>query len=239
MLTRHYCWGLFKFMDEIWKDIKGYEGYYQVSNLSRVKSLERDVPYKNTTIHRKEHIMSSIINRYGYVKVLLSKNSISKLTSLHRIVAIAWIPNNNNKRTVNHKNGIKSDNRIENLEWATDLEQVIHAEQNGLANHIRKLSDKDVIDIYNSQDMLQSLSNKYAVRVETVRRIKTGAKYSNLTGAIYTRKRTSLKREQVIEIFKSDKNATELAIIYKVSDRQIHSIKSGECWSEITNSIYS
>lgn len=100
---------------EIWKDIIGYEGRYQVSNLGRVKSLN----YNNTN---KEKILKPKKESNGYLRVNLSKNGKAKMHSVHRLVAIAYIPNPENKETVNHKNENKEDNRVENLEWMTSYE---------------------------------------------------------------------------------------------------------------------
>lgn len=101
--------------EEIWKDIEGHEGSYQVSNLGQVKSLK----------YGKERILTPFIDQ-GYNKVTLS-NGKEKSVRCHRLEAIAFIPNPENKRTINHKNGIKNDNRLENLEWATDSENHRHA----------------------------------------------------------------------------------------------------------------
>lgn len=104
-------------MAEVWKDIKGYESLYQVSNFGRVKSLLSD----------KERILKSSKNTQGYLKVNLCIDGLSITKKVHRLVCEAFLPNLENKRTVNHKNGIRSDNRLENLEWATDSENNKHA----------------------------------------------------------------------------------------------------------------
>lgn len=99
-------------MAEIWKDIKGYEGKYQVSNWGNVRSLN----YNKTGQPR---VMAGNINRNGYKSQMLRKGNRRKLISIHRLVAQAFIPNPNNYPCVNHKNEIKTDNRVENLEWCT------------------------------------------------------------------------------------------------------------------------
>jgi len=121
-------------MEEIWKDIDGYDGIYQVSNLGRVKSLERTV---NSSCRVggvrtiKEKIFKEVTkNRYVYIS--LSNNGIDKKHYVHRLVATAFIPNLEHRKEVNHKNGIKSDNRIENLEWATPSENQKHSYDTGL-----------------------------------------------------------------------------------------------------------
>lgn len=113
---------------EIWKDIQDYEGLYQVSSIGNVKSLSR-TKGKRTVIER---IVKTTISSFGYKRVVLSKDSALKTFCNHRLVAIAFIPNPDNKQTVNHINGVKTDNRVENLEWSTQQEQISHAIKIGL-----------------------------------------------------------------------------------------------------------
>lgn len=102
---------------EIWKDIEGYEGLYQVSNLGRVKSLSRFIDNKRGGWISKEIFLKHSYDSWGYQQIILTKNNIRKSFKLHRIIAQAFIPNPDNLPQVNHKNEIKDDNRIENLEW--------------------------------------------------------------------------------------------------------------------------
>ena len=107
-------------MEEIWKDIKGYEGLYQVSNLGRVKSLKRIVftKYgKRLTIYEK--ILKAKVHKFGYLEVNLNSNGIAKTLKVHRIVAEAFLPNLNNYPEINHKDENKQNNHIINLEWCT------------------------------------------------------------------------------------------------------------------------
>lgn len=122
--------------DEIWKDVVGFEGLYQVSNLARIKVVG------------KEYIMiqnNDKPNFMGYNLVTLKKNNTRKTIRVHRLVAIAFIPNPENKPQVNHINAIKTDNRVENLEWATASENSIHATKLGL-NPLAKLSHIEVLE---------------------------------------------------------------------------------------------
>ena len=106
-------------MKEIWKSIPSYEGLYQASNLGNIKSLTRS--------GAKEKILKGEMDDSGYIRVVLSKNNIKKKYKIHRLVAMAFIDNTNNYSQINHKNGIKTDNRIENLEWCTPSYNTIHS----------------------------------------------------------------------------------------------------------------
>ena len=118
---------------EIWKDIKGYEGLYQVSNLGRVRSLDRYVKQNhNTKQLKKGKIIQPTKNHKGYLGLKLCKENTSKKVSIHRLVAQTFIPNLENKPQVNHINGIKTDNGVENLEWCTCSENIKHAFDTGL-----------------------------------------------------------------------------------------------------------
>ena len=109
---------------EIWKDISGYENKYQVSNFGRIKSLQRDVISGRGGFRTvKEKILKPKIDRYGYLTIdLRDQNQIRKTLKIHRLVAIAFISNPENKIQVNHKNESKTDNTIQNLEWTTPLQ---------------------------------------------------------------------------------------------------------------------
>lgn len=125
---------------EVWKDIEGYEGLYQVSNLGRVKALER-IRYCNKGYGRvKEHIMKQTNANSEYYRVpLTNKEHIKKYYSVHRLVAMAFIKNDNptEKTDVNHKDGNKANNNVDNLEWCTRTYNIQHAFKNGLNPSIK------------------------------------------------------------------------------------------------------
>jgi len=153
-------------IQEIWKDIPSLEGKYQASNLGRIKS--------------KRGILKLCIPKCGYPVVGMPNN---KITKVHRLVAISFIPNTETKPFVNHKNGIKTDNRIDNLEWCTHKENKKHASENGLVSrgincHLSKITENQVIQIRKKHS--ETLSNKgfrkkiaseYQLSVSTITRI--------------------------------------------------------------------
>lgn len=124
--------------NEEWKDIKDFEGLYQISNYGRVKSVSK-ISKINGRVY-PTIIMTCHPNTKKYLEVELCKNGKQHRYRIHRLVANAFIPNQENKPQVNHKDGNKQNNRLDNLEWCTNGENQIHAFKNGL-NHRGKYGD--------------------------------------------------------------------------------------------------
>lgn len=120
--------------EEIWKDVAGYEGMYMVSNKGRIKSFKRRVPI----------IMSNLKAKRGYACILITKNKKRKRYFIHRLVGIAFIPNPQNKPEINHKNRIKTDNSIENLEWVTGIENMEHYYGYRVVNRVKKWKKRTI-----------------------------------------------------------------------------------------------
>ena len=120
-------------MDEIWKDIPGYEGYYQVSNEGRVKSVERivyrGVNKNGTDIFQRvdSRVLALHTTPNGYYSIMLHKEGVSKRFLVHRLVAQAFVPNPNGRPEINHKDGNRKNDVCENLEWCDRRENILHA----------------------------------------------------------------------------------------------------------------
>ena len=144
---------------EIWKDIKNYDGLYQISNLGNVKSLSKKVNFKNwKTLETNYRITNEKIlknkNVKGYNTVILCKNNIKKNYRVCRLVAIAFLENNKNKSQVNHIDGNKKNDNLNNLEWNTPSENMKHAVKNKLTNY--KKGEKH----YSSKKVICTKTNK-------------------------------------------------------------------------------
>lgn len=153
---------------EIWKKIDNYENY-QISSFGNVKSLN----YNNT---KTPKILKKVKMKIGYNNVTINK----KLFYIHRLVALHFIDNPENKREVNHINGIKHDNRIENLEWCTPSENIKHAYDTklnipkiGEETFFSKLTNKDVIEIRNNNSIsMRKLAKQYNISHQLISEIK-------------------------------------------------------------------
>lgn len=146
--------------NEKWKDIKGHEGQHEVSSCGRVRSVDRTISKvdgrydKQVTFYKQGRIKTLTYHHGQYFIIKLSNEGKNKTHFVHRLVAEAFLPNPNNLPIVNHKNSIKTDNNIENLEWVSNSENVKHAIKNKLTticsgeNHgACKYTDEDILKI--------------------------------------------------------------------------------------------
>lgn len=163
--------------DGVWRDIKGYEGLYQISNLGNVRSLDRKIRFNKGVSIKKGQLLKPVLTRKGYLKVELSKESKGKRFYVHRLVALHFIENSLNKPQVNHINGIKTDNRVENLEWCTNLENQRHAIKNGLVNQEQRIKQAIKMGEVNKKPI-----NQYTKQNEFIRKFNSIKEASIVTG---------------------------------------------------------
>ncbi len=132
---------------EIWKHIAGYEGLYWVSNLGRVKNAEK--------------VLKLTPNKKGYQRVGLHKNGKIKTVYVHRLVAEAFVPNNNNLPQVNHKDENKSNNNADNLEWCTSLYNNTYGDKNERANETKR--QRGLCSNLNSKKRIKEIFEEMAI----------------------------------------------------------------------------
>jgi len=151
---------------EEWRAVIGYEGLYEVSNLGRVKNLRKK---RINYVWHTETLMKPKNNKDIYHRVELSKNSKRKIIGVHQLVAAAFIINSENKPNINHKNGVRNDNRVENLEWCTQKENIKHAWDTGLS--------KSKKGAYHQSSKAIMVIDKLKNSVISFGSLKLGAKY--------------------------------------------------------------
>jgi len=176
---------------EIWKDVVGYEGLYQVSNIGNVKRIAG-----SKSVNSKEKLLTSQKIKKGYLRVALTKNSFVKWKLIHVLVLEAFLGKPDFcKAQVNHKNGIKTDNTIENLEWCTQSENQKHMFYVLGVNHCKRMLDEErVLNIL--EDLKKGkphivLAKEYGVKKHVIMDIARGRSYKRIT-------RDSLIRPQIM-----------------------------------------
>lgn len=196
-------------MTEIWKDISEYEGLYQISNLGNVKSqhsnrMNRQKPGK---------LLKIALMKNGYMSLELRMGDTNKRHLIHRLIAESFISNPDNKPVVNHINGIKTDNRIENLEWCTQSENIRHAIDTGLRgtsfgppkgtkpwNTDKLLSEEHKAKLSKAKLGKPSLKKRKVIDTSTgiiyngIQEAADafGVKYSNMCGKLYKKNKINL-----------------------------------------------
>ena len=191
-----------RYAPEVFVDIPGYEGYYQVSNYGNVRSLDRVIKEKTgKTQTLKGRILKQRINPGGYHYIELGKNGTKATFAVHQLVAQAFIPNPDSKPTVNHIDGNKLNNSVANLEWSTYSENLKHAYKTGLRrtvkfsevgskNYKRKLKPEQVIEIKRllaaGSLTHKEIATKFSVARSTVTEIKSGRRWKHLNVIPFT-----------------------------------------------------
>ena len=174
--------------NEIWKRVIGYEGQYEVSNMGRLRYVAKTVmrfrkdTSRSHAVSIKGKTTNGYFNKKGYLATKLWKDKDKKCVIIHRLVAMAFIPNPNNLPQVNHIDGVKSNNKVQNLEWCDNSHNIKHAYSNGLMNrkgerqNTCKIKETDVLEIRefyskNPNSLLKIYAEKLGITTTSVCRI--------------------------------------------------------------------
>lgn len=249
---------------EIWKPVKRFEGWYEVSSLGRVM---RVMPGRGAVAPK---ILGLRINRKGYACVYLHKaipsvGSIKKHLTIHSLVLEAFVgPKPSPSHMANHKNGNKLDNRPENLEWVTNQENIDHSWQMGLRhyigenNHIAKLTEKQVKEILALKGKVRQkeLAKKYGVALNAIKGIHRGIYWKHITrlpefteiispkrpdpaftkriGASNNNSKLTEDRVRELKRLLPHKNNKELATMFGIHRDTVAQIRRGDTWKHVS-----
>ncbi len=168
---------------ELWRWVVGYEGLYMVSSFGNVKRVGKAKGAK------RDRVLKASSSSNGYLQVVLSKNCIQKVFRVHRLVASAFLERIDGKTFVNHKDGNKQNNNVDNLEWCTKSENALHSYR--VLGHKktralpesrrRKLTNEQIINIYKSSGSYAQIARDYGISDVMVRNIKLGKCWSDVT----------------------------------------------------------
>lgn len=177
--------------DEIWKPVLGFEGLYEVSNLVRIRSIERTVyRRKGGAVTWPEKVLKQRLNPNGYWIVSLWLNGNQKIARVHRLYALAFLPNPEGKPDINHRDGVKSNNSPSNLEWCTKRENSLHAYSTGLLPKVPTmrgersptaiLTEQEALAIRRSTKVARLLAAEFKVSIFTIYSIRQGRLWRHL-----------------------------------------------------------
>lgn len=221
---------------EEWKGVKGYEGIYEVSTYGQIKSLDRMIFNKNKKYQKANGTLLKFKKtKEGYYSCVLYNNERKKAYLLvHRVVAQNFISKTEEQIQVNHKNGVKTDNRVENLEWVTRKENIDHSIENGLTkigsdSTSSKLKDNQVLEIrelFSSQKYSYSeLGRMFNVDGAGIGRIIRGETWKHLPVKEYNFDIDAMPRKRREYVKKATDEEIALAVKYakekKYSKRKV------------------
>ncbi|MDA9072651.1 NUMOD4 domain-containing protein [bacterium] len=225
---------------EVWKDIKDFEGYYQISNLGRVKSVSRIVegvrlgkPWFKTV---QERTLKQKVNKYGYFVVGLSIGNKTKTFTVHRLVAQSFCEKPENYEVVNHIDGNKENNKYDNLEWCTPKMNSDHAHSIGLVGiRPKEISEKDIdiiVGYYEKGYTAPEIAKLYKYHSGTISKI-IKENYTRYNTRQHVRNDLKLSWEKVNNIreeYKKGMSGVELSKKYNISRANVSLIINNKTW---------
>ena len=222
-------------LNEDWRDIAGYEGYYQVSSFGRVRSQ-----------YRGDRVLKPTLDGPGYPRVTVVKDGVRSTRFVHRFVAIAFLPLLDGRDQVNHKNGVKADNRVDNLEWCTQFENMRHAVDTGLKDHAGEknpqvvLTETKVLEIRKLRadgTKFRVIAEMYGVSLSAIAMVVYRYNWTHLPSAASEKPyRSRLEESQVLEIRRLRSEGLKLKVIaemYSVSLSAISGVVYRNNWKHI------
>lgn len=207
---------------EIWKDIKNYEGYYQISNYGRIRSLDRTITNNEGKTYFKKGIILKQTphsnKKYKLFQVYLCKNNGKKSFKIHRLVALHFVNNPLNKKVVNHIDNNPLNNHYKNLEWVTIKENVNHALKYG--NMGINVDDKTIIELY-KKTPLYKIAKKYKSSCITIKNIliKNNIKIRSLSESQLFNKNYDVKL--ICDLYKDGYSVRKIANYLNLGDSSI------------------
>lgn len=214
-------------MKEIWKPIKNYEGYYEVSNKGIIKSL---IGWNGKQYIEREKILKPSVQQvkkdgnYKRLIVNLYKDKKRLTHRVHRLVIKAFLPNPEGKESVNHIDCNPFNNELVNLEWCTAKENSMHAMANGLCNKIVFENEKEIFDLYNEGVSIQEIKTKTGYGNQQIRNLLTENGFDIRSTGHY-RNKYNVDRVELVKDFESGMKNTEIAIKHKTNTTLIASYK--------------
>lgn len=190
-------------VSEEWRDVVGYEGLYKISSRGRVKSYHAR--------YKKPRILKTSMTTTGYRKVELAKNKVKKSRKIHRLVAEAFIPNEGNKPYINHLDSNPINNNVDNLEWCTQKENMVHSAIFGNHKSLAWKNKEQVVADYISGKSIRHLAKKYAgnscVTIKNVLK-REGIR---IRSASEQRMRYNYSRKEMISMFENGLRNVDIA----------------------------
>ncbi len=225
---------------EKWKPIISMEIIYEISNMGRVKRLQRETINNNGKISLKEKIMATGITPTGYPQITLTNSGIRNSIPNHIIVFNHFNGIPEFDYEINHIDGNKKNSCCWNLEGVTHAENMALAgamklsKQRGETSTMSKLTDELVLDIYNNKKTCKELAVLYNIAESTIANIRTGKTWKHLTGKKYNKKWLNLTDEQIIDIFLDKGRCIDIAKKYGITREHAGRIRLGKYHGELT-----